>query len=208
MPLSSAGSLDSQHQVNTINAQNIYLAIEHIVCVQSNFHLILPMLDVLFIPDSSYERPNRTVHLTNVLCSGNEENINACTKTAIALEVGKTIYRNSPVVAVDCSAESPTEPTCLPKQGLIISALPCSTEGSVRLVDGSTNGEGRLEFCHSRKWSPFCTLDFSAASVACKQLGYSQYTGVENELRTCIFIYTNTQICTHAHISCRSCCHY
>ena len=156
-------------------------AIECIMCVLSHLHLISPVLDVQSILNSSYQRPNKTVHLTNVLCSGNEENINACTKTSIPLEVGKTTYRNSTVVAVDCSAEPPTEPTCLPKQGLVISAPPCSTEGSVRLVDGSTNSEGRLEFCHTRKWSPFCTLDFSAASVACKQLGYSQYTGIEND---------------------------
>ena len=140
MPLSSAGNLDSQHQVNSPNAYRhlchtesypLYTVINHI-------HLVFNVLDVHSFLNSPYERPNRTVHLTNVLCSGNEESINACTKTSISLAVGKTIYRNSPVVAVDCSPEPPTEPTCLPKQGLVIPAPPCSSEGSVRLADGST----------------------------------------------------------------------
>ena len=163
----------------------------HIPC------LVFPMVDVISILNSSYERPNRTVHLTNVLCSGNEEAINACTKTSISLAVGKTTYRNSPVVAVDCSPEPPTEPTCLPKQGLVIPAPSCNPEGSVRLADGSTNNEGRLEYCYTGQWSTFCTLDFSAASVACKQLGYIEYTGEIDYFIFCIlYMYIYIQLCT------------
>ena len=94
----------------------------------SHFHFLFPVLDLISFLNSSYERPNRTVHLKNVPCSGNEESINACTKTSISLAVGKTTYRNSPVVAVDCSPEPPTEPTCLPKQGLVIPVPSCSFE--------------------------------------------------------------------------------
>ena len=148
------------------------------------------MVDVISILNSSYERPNRTVHLTNVQCAGNEESINACSKTSLSLAIGKTTYRNSPVVAVDCSPEPPTEPTCVPKQGLVIPAPSCSPEGRVRLADGSTDNEGRLEYCYTGKWSPFCTLDFSAASVACKQLGYIQYTSKENYMVLILCIYT------------------
>lgn len=155
-------------------------------CIKSVTHnqtyivsrLFSPAQDVITFLDSSYARPNRTVHLTNVQCAGNEESINVCTKTVISLAIGKTAYRNASVVAVDCSPEPPTEPICLPKQGLVIPAPSCSTEGSVQLADGDAHNEGRLEFCYTGKWSPFCTLDFSAASVACKQLGYIQYTGI------------------------------
>ena len=178
MPLSFAGSLDSLHQVKSINAYVLCNILNH----AHFFPLLFNVVDVLYFLDSFYERPNKTVHLTNVQCSGNEESINACTKTSISLAIGKTTYRNSPVVAVDCSPEPPTEPTCLPKQGLVIPAPSCSPEGSVRLADGSTSNEGRLEYCYTGKWSPFCTLDFSAASVACKQLGYMQYTGIKDQI--------------------------
>ena len=178
MPLSSAGSLDCQHQVNTVmHTRDSWC--HQTYHVKSYFHLVFPVVDVVSFLDSSYERPSRTVHLTNVMCSGNEESINACTKTLIPLAVGKTTYRNSSVVAIDCSPEPPTEPICLPKQGMVIPAPSCSPEGSVRLVDGHMSNEGRLEFCYTRKWSPFCTLDFNAASVACNQLGYTQYAGTE-----------------------------
>ena len=154
MPLSSAGSLDSQHHVNGIKSHSLHYS-------QSNtlyticFHLVFPVVDVLSFLDSSYERPNRTVHLKNVMCAGNEESISLCSKTSVSLAVGKTTYRNSSVVAVDCSPEPPTEPTCLSKQGLVIPAPSCTPEGSVRLADGNTNNEGRLEYCYTGKWSPF-----------------------------------------------------
>ncbi|XP_011405675.2 PREDICTED: scavenger receptor cysteine-rich domain superfamily protein-like [Amphimedon queenslandica] len=51
----------------------------------------------------------------------------------------------------------------------------CSTNYDVRLVNGTTKDEGRLEFCYRNKWTTFCGLTYISAKTAatlCNQLGY------------------------------------
>ena len=48
------------------------------------------------------------------------------------------------------------------------------TTGSVRLVGGSNEDEGRVEFCVNKAWSSVCTSsgwNRQAARVVCNQLG-------------------------------------
>ena len=52
----------------------------------------------------------------------------------------------------------------------------CDNEGDIRLADGPTIYEGRLEICANGQWSSICADDAfcsDAATVACRQLGYS-----------------------------------
>ena len=149
-----------------------------VYCYSRFYNNNCPLLTGSFaVLDSSFGRPNKTVHLTNVMCAGTEGNINECSKTVISLIEGKTLYKNNQVAGVDCIPEPPTQPACVvmsvPKTG-----TEC-VEGTVRVIDGNTNDnsmDGRLEYCTSGKvWSAFCTLSEEAASTACRHLGFVAY---------------------------------
>ena len=48
------------------------------------------------------------------------------------------------------------------------------TNGSLRLVGGTTANEGRVEICYSNQWGTVCDNSFTStdARVVCRQLGY------------------------------------
>ena len=52
-------------------------------------------------------------------------------------------------------------------------------EGSVRLVNGPYQSEGRLEVFISHQWFSPCTTEFNddAATAVCQQLGYTSSVG-------------------------------
>ena len=48
-------------------------------------------------------------------------------------------------------------------------------EGSIRLLDGNSVREGRVEFCLNSRWGTVCDngWDRVDASIVCRQLGFS-----------------------------------
>ncbi len=53
--------------------------------------------------------------------------------------------------------------------------IPGCTEGEVRLADGATNLEGRVEICFNNEWGTVCDemWDTTDAVVVCRQLGFA-----------------------------------
>ncbi len=82
------------------------------------------------------------------------------------------------VAGVDCIFDihsKPTKPPCIDRD----EASPvesCTEAGKFRLVNGSTDFEGRVEYCYNKFWTPLCIMDNKVAKVACKELGLTQYS--------------------------------
>ena len=53
--------------------------------------------------------------------------------------------------------------------------IACSTAGEIRLRDGTTSLEGRVEICYNNVWGAVCENSWSTndAIVTCRQLGFS-----------------------------------
>ena len=123
---------------------------------------------------SPYGKANKTIHLTNVNCVGSEERIDDCTKTTVPLYDGKTIYASVDVAGVRCIPY--TGPDCFENPTGIPLGSECNS-GDVTFAENEASDEGTVLFCYKNQWSPFCSISDEVAAVACKQLGYSLYTG-------------------------------
>ena len=138
-------------------------------------------------------------------CTGTEQTISQCSKSSYSLEDGRTAISSVEVAGVQClNYEPSTIQPCLSVPDTKTLATQCN-ESDLRLVGGLAPSEGRLEFCYQQRWSPFCSLHHIEASVACKQLGYTQYT-----CEAFTIYHGCDSVVPLSHFCCLSCrgCHY
>ena len=116
------------------------------------------------------------IWLDNVQCTGNERTLINCTASSNGV--------NSCTHAQDAGVR------CLPgKESLKLTRrlmllffyIGCD-EGNVRLVEGSTVLEGRVEICRNSTWGTICNAGWDSydARVVCGQLGFSA-AGIHNQ---------------------------
>ena len=121
---------------------------------------------------SAFGKTDHTIHYSYVLCVGDELLLTDCHKVVLSLEEGSTIYNEVTVAGVRCG-DTPSEQVpkvCLPRK---------TQTGSVECTPGilkHTDDQGTLSYCYNGHWTGFCSLTHHEAMVACKQLGYTDYT--------------------------------
>ncbi|XP_033625847.1 scavenger receptor cysteine-rich domain superfamily protein-like isoform X2 [Asterias rubens] len=73
-------------------------------------------------------------------------------------------------------------PLSLVLQFILLSVVSAQSEYDLRLVDGSTNDEGRIEIFYQGSWGTICKTRFKIeeGQVACRQLGYLNAEKLEN----------------------------
>jgi hypothetical protein len=94
--------------------------------------------------------------IDNVICSGDESSLQSCVHAT-------TLLSSYPSIGVNCLG------------------VDCSY-GDMRLADGGTEAEGRVELCIYSRWGTVCDNRWNenSTAVACKHLGFSE---IVNESR-------------------------
>ena len=147
-------SLVSLAQVSNIIIlhENLYVCKRVPVCCTNTAYILLliPFPGSRVVPLAQYGSGTGPIALDSVTCFGNEENLLDC-----LFDPDSTEDTHAEDVGVNCTV------VCY--------------DNEIRVVDGNTPTEGRVEICFNEVWGTI-TDDFWSfldAAVACRQLGFS-----------------------------------
>ncbi|XP_072167287.1 scavenger receptor cysteine-rich domain-containing group B protein-like [Diadema setosum] len=121
---------------------------------------------------SSYGYGSAPFYLTNISCSGSEDELSDCGNVVL---VDSNYCPGYYEVDIACSY-SEVEPTTIPPSTTFPSTTTTSNaeEGDLRLAGSSWSGRGRVEIYHNNEWGTVCDDGWGQdeAEVVCRQLGF------------------------------------
>ena len=170
-----------------------------------------PLSDAVAFRSARYGRTNGRINMNNVQCSGNEASLLECDYVGFTVfdshneDAGVRCFEESNFTNFITNSQCIVNKSCNPAQHMrvyitniyIYIYIPSTSanceSGSIRLVDGATNAEGRLEVCLGSVWSSVNGRGWTntESRVACTQLGYTDIGKcVLDSLRQLLFTYT------------------
>ena len=150
----------------------MYLYITYYHVIETSF---LQIIGAVAVKGSKFGKPDQPIHYSYLLCNGNEQTLTSCKKITHSLKEGRIIYRDAQTAGVKCFVGRQISTIVCTQKIIIPTGSPKCVPGSVRLSNGSAH-EGRLEYCYHGRWSVFCHLTHREAIVACRQLGFTNYS--------------------------------
>lgn len=122
---------------------------------------------------------NGSIWMTNIRCSSTETDITDCEFTS---DTSRCDHNDD--IALTCQVGSKNQ-ACFWNTLLWPFVVVCE-HGEIRLVDGETPNEGRVELCDSGLWGTVCDDLWSIgdAQVLCRELGYN--SSCENSTHICL----------------------
>ncbi|CAC5384294.1 DMBT1 [Mytilus coruscus] len=137
------GRVEIQHSntFGTVCSSNFDMVDARVFCSMLGYNNPFPE-----ICDSCFGNKNRSMHLTDLNCTGNENDITNCSSSG---------WYNG-----DCKSGGDAGVFC---------------QTRIRLFGGDNPSEGRLEVNHNQIWGTVCSDDFDQVdgSVVCSMLGYN-----------------------------------
>ena len=123
---------------------------------------------------------NGPIHLSKARCSSHNSRLTKCDVNKTGIN-GCMHSEDAGVICLGKNESSFTTIVIFSTNIIILGNTSCK-DGDVRLVNGSSEREGRVEICYSGVWGTVCDYGWDEvdASVVCSQCGYGQTGEVTN----------------------------